>query len=387
VSGEASTTARLPRTVLALAATSFFTDVGSELVFSLMPLFLPAIGAGPAFLGALEGVADATAALLKYLSGGWADRRRTKRPLVLLGYTLSSATRPVLTLVTLPWHVFALRVVDRVGKGVRTSPRDALLAQAVEPAQAARAFGFHQAMDHAGAVMGPLLGAALLAFGLDLRTIFLVTLVPGLLSIASVLLIREAPVEVAAPGAASEPLGAPVKGLIACITVFSLGAATDGFILLRAAALGTTTALVPVLWTLLHVSKMVWASLGGRWGDRVDRGRLLTAAWLIFVVVMVGFAAATEAWHVWAVAAVAGAWQGLAEPVQKALVASLAPARAKGRTFGVLNGLKGAAAIPAGLGFGLLWERVSAATAFSASAGVGVVAVLLLGRWRARQQG
>lgn len=381
-----SSSAKLPRTVLALAATSFFTDVGSELVFSLMPLFLPALGAGPAFLGALEGFADATAALLKYLSGGWSDRLPTKKPLVLLGYALSSATRPVLTVVALPWHVFALRVVDRVGKGVRTSPRDALLAQAVEPAHAARAFGFHQAMDHAGAVVGPLLGAALLAWGVDLRTIFLVTLVPGAASIISLLAIREAPSPVATGSAAAAPLPAPLRGLIVCIGVFSLGAATDGFILLRASALGTPMALVPVLWTLLHVSKMVWAWLGGRWGDRVDRATLLQAAWGLFVAAMLGFAASTEGWHVWLVALVAGAWQGIAEPVQKALVSALAGPQAKGRTFGVLNGLKGAAAIPAGLGFGVLWEQVSARSAFVASAGVGAVAVLLLSRWRSAQR-
>lgn len=377
--------AALPRTVLALAATSFFTDVGSELVFSVMPLLLPAIGAGPAFLGLLEGFADATAALLKYLSGAWSDRLPTKRGIVLFGYSLSSLTRPVLMIASAPWHVFSLRIVDRVGKGIRTSPRDTLLAQAVDPSQSARAFGFHQAMDHAGAVVGPLLGAGLLAFGVELRMVFLVALVPGLLSVASLFFIRETPASVASKSARTSPLSPELRSLLVPITVFSLGVATDGFVLLRAAALGTPAALVPVLWTLLHVSKMTWAWLGGRLGDRLDRAKLLQVAWALFVVVMLGYGLSTQSWHVWLIAAVAGAWQGIAEPVQKALVGALASSESKGRTFGVLNGLKGAAAIPAGLGFGVLWEQVSPGAAFFASALMGAMGSTLLFGWRRRR--
>ncbi len=375
----------LPRTVLALAATSFFTDVGSELVFSVMPLLLPAIGAGPAFLGLLEGFADATAALLKYLTGAWSDRLPKKRGIVLLGYSLSSLTRPVLMAATAPWHVFSLRIIDRVGKGIRTSPRDTLLAQSVEPSQAARAFGFHQAMDHAGAVVGPLLGAALLAFGVDLRMVFLVALVPGLLSVASLFFIRETPTAVPSKSALKAPLSPELRSLLVPITLFSLGVATDGFVLLRAAALGTPTALVPVLWTVLHLSKMTWAWLGGRMGDRFDRATLLQGAWAVFVAVMVAYGLSTQAWHVWVIAVVAGAWQGIAEPVQKAMVAALAAPESKGRTFGVLNGLKGAAAIPAGLGFGVLWEQVSPGAAFFASALMGAMGSTLLFGWRRRR--
>ncbi len=375
----------LPRTVLALAATSFFTDVGSELVFSLMPLLLPAIGAGPAFLGLLEGFADATAALLKYLTGAWSDRLPKKRGIVLLGYSLSSLTRPVLMAATAPWHVFSLRIIDRVGKGIRTSPRDTLLAQSVEPSQAARAFGFHQAMDHAGAVVGPLLGAGLLAFGVDLRMVFLVALVPGLLSVASLFFIRETPTAVSSTSALKAPLSPELRSLLLPITLFSLGVATDGFVLLRAAALGTPAALVPVLWTVLHLSKMTWAWLGGRMGDRFDRATLLQGAWAVFVAVMVAYGLSTQAWHVWVIAVVAGAWQGIAEPVQKAMVAALAAPESKGRTFGVLNGLKGAAAIPAGLGFGVLWEQVSPGAAFFASALMGAMGSTLLFGWRRRR--
>lgn len=375
----------LPRTVLALAATSFFTDVGSELVFSLMPLLLPAIGAGPAFLGLLEGFADATAALLKYLTGAWSDRLPKRRGIVLLGYSLSSLTRPVLMAATAPWHVFSLRIIDRVGKGIRTSPRDTLLAQSVEPSQAARAFGFHQAMDHAGAVVGPLLGAGLLAFGVDLRMVFLVALVPGLLSVASLFFIRETPTAVPSKSALKAPLSPELRSLLVPITLFSLGVGTDGFVLLRAAALGTPTALVPVLWTVLHLSKMTWAWLGGRMGDRFDRATLLQGAWAVFVAVMVAYGLSTQAWHVWVIAVVAGAWQGIAEPVQKAMVAALAAPESKGRTFGVLNGLKGAAAIPAGLGFGVLWEQVSPGAAFFASALMGAMGSTLLFGWRRRR--
>jgi sugar phosphate permease len=160
------------------------------------------------------------------------------------------------------------------------------------------------------------------------------------------------------------------------------GVQTCALPIFRAAALGTPASLVPVLWTVLHLSKMTWAWLGGRLGDRVDRGRLLQVAWLVFIVAMLGNGLATEAWHVWAVTLLGGAWQGIAEPVQKALVSSFATAQTRGRVFGVLNGLKGAAAVPAGLLFGLVWERLDAATAFFGSAAVGALASTLLFGWR-----
>jgi MFS family permease len=376
---------RWPRTVVALGLTSFFTDVSSELVFSVMPAFLASLGAGPAFLGLLEGVADATAAVLKYQSGRWSDLAPGKKPLILLGYGLSSATRPVRAVVSAPLHVFVLRVVDRVGKGLRTSPRDALLAGAVPESERARAFGFHQAMDHAGAVVGPLLGAGLLAFGLELPVIFLMTALPGVLAVGSVALIRETPGEVAgARPSAAEPLSPALRGLLACGALFALGAATDGFVLLRASALGTPLWAVPLLWTVLNGSKMTFAALGGRWGDRFERHRVLLGAWMVFVLVMLGFGASATAWHVWALALVAGAWQGLSEPVLKAMVAQLAPRGGTGRAFGWLNGLKGAMAVPAGVGFGLLWQQVSASSAFFASAGIGLFACVALVAWAGR---
>jgi MFS family permease len=374
-----------PRTVLALGFTSFFTDVSSELVFSVMPAFLASLGAGPAFLGLLEGVADATAAVLKYVSGRWSDGALRKKPLILIGYGLSSATRPFLAIVSAPLHVFALRVVDRVGKGLRTSPRDALLAGAVPESERARAFGFHQAMDHAGAVVGPLLGAGLLAVGLELPAIFLLTAVPGVLAVGSVAVIREVPEHAAgAHRSTTDPLSPALRGLLGCAGLFALGAATDGFVLLRASGLGTPLWAVPLLWTVLHLSKMTFAALGGRWGDRFARHRVLLSAWLVFVVVMIGFGAATAAWHIWALAIVAGAWQGLSEPVLKAMVAQRAPAGGTGRAFGWLNGLKGAMAVPAGVGFGVLWQQVSASAAFFTSAGLGLVACIALVVWARR---
>ena len=194
-----ATRRKLPATVLALGLTSLFTDAATEMIFPLLPAFMAALGAAPSFLGLVEGAADATSSLLKLASGRFADRGRASKPLVLFGYGLAALVRPLVALATAPWQVLAVRVTDRVGKGVRSAPRDALIAAAVDKDQAGRAFGFHQAMDHAGAVVGPLLASALLALGMPLRWVFAAAIVPGLASVVSVLVVREPPRAVSAP--------------------------------------------------------------------------------------------------------------------------------------------------------------------------------------------
>lgn len=376
-----SSPGRLPATVIALGFTSFFTDVASEAVFPLLPAFLAALGAGPTFLGLLEGVADAVSSLLKYHSGKWADRGG-KKGFVLAGYGLASTVRPLLALVTAPWQVLALRVTDRVGKGLRAAPRDALIAGAVPASQAGRAFGYHVAMDHAGAVVGPLLASGLLLLGFEVRTVFALTLIPGLLAVATLFLVKEPEREAltAAERADVErtPLPSSLRRLLVLLGLFALGNSSDAFLLLRASELGVATSLLPMAWLLLNLSKMAWSWLGGEWTDRFARPRLILAGWAVYAVSYAALALATQPWHAWVLLGVYGAFAGLTEPAEKALVKELVPRHLHGRAFGLYHAVLGAAAIPAGVLTGVLWQQLGAGAALGVGAAVAAVSAAAL---------
>jgi len=385
--------ARLPVAVILLGFTSLFTDVGTEMIFPLLPVFLTeTLRAGPAYLGLVEGAADTVSSLLKLASGVIADRTERRKPLVLFGYGLASLARPFVALATRPWHVLAVRVTDRVGKGVRSSPRDALIADAAGD-RAGRAFGFHQAMDNAGAVAGPLLATALLAAGLSLRGVFWVAVIPGAVATALVAAVREPPRS--APGAARpaatanrEPvLTRTLTTYLFVLGLFSLGNSSDAFLLLRARSLGVATAQVPVLWAVLNLSKVVWAYLGGDAADRVRRAPLIAAGWFVYALVYTGLGRATASWQVWALFVVYGVFYGLTEPVEKALVKDLVRPEQRGRAYGAYNFVVGVTALPAGLLMGGIWNGYGPTVALELGAALaGVAAGLLLAwdAWRAR---
>jgi MFS family permease len=384
---EARVRSRLPVTVLALGATSFLTDVGSEMIFPLLPVFVASLGASATFLGLVEGAADATASLLKLGAGYLSDRIPRKKPLVLFGYGIAALVRPLMAFAIAPWHVLAVRLTDRVGKGVRTAPRDVLISTAVPSEQSGRAFGLHRAMDHAGAVVGPLLATALLGLGWPLRHVFLATLVPGALSLVALQFAREQKRGPETPAPASSSTGAGVAlprsfyGYLAIVLLFSLGNSSDAFLLLRARDLGVPVASLPVLWVALHISKLVSSYLGGSWSDRVPRARLIVLGWTIYAGTYLGLGMATTAFHVWALFLVYGVYYGMTEPSEKALVKDLAPVAVQGRAFGLYNFVVGASAVPAGLLTGFLWQNVSPRAALAAGAAIAGVASLLLATW------
>lgn len=376
----------LPGTIVALGFTSLFTDIGTEMIFPLLPAFLATLGAGPAFLGILEGAADATASLLKLYSGARADRRPRKKPFVVFGYALASLVRPLAGLATLPWHIFLIRISDRIGKGLRSSPRDLMLAAAAPPGEAGRAFGFHNAMDHAGALLGPLLATALVAAGLELRAIFFLAFIPGALAVIAVLLAKEPPaaapaVEVAVTPAAAPKLPRPLQRYLVVVALFSLGNSSDAFLLIRAQDLGVSISNLPLLWAALSAVKMVSASLGGSLSDRVPRARLIGLGWGVYALSYVLLAQATQAWHVWALFALYGTYYGLSEPVEKALVKDLAPEAVRGRAYGMYNFLAGIMALAAGLLTGGIWQKLGAEAALNTGAAIALLAGLLLMIW------
>ncbi len=381
----------LPPTVVLLGLTSLLTDVGTEMIFPLLPVFLTeTLKASPAYLGLVEGAADTVSSLLKLASGVAADLSLRRKPLVLAGYALASVARPFVAIASRPWHVLAVRVTDRVGKGLRSSPRDALIADAAGD-HPGRAFGFHQAMDNVGAVIGPLLATTLIALSVPLRSIFWIAAIPGLLATLLVARVREPTSRRMAETAGATPQGG-LRVLLAdrrlvfylvILALFSLANSSDAFLLLRARSLGLSTAAVPILWSVLNLSKVVWAYLGGDLADRVPRGRLIAAGWLIYALVYLGLAAATAPWHVWLLFVVYGIFYGLTEPVEKALIKELVPERRRGRAYGAYNFVVGVTALPAGLLTGALWRTGGPTLALGTGAALAAIAGGLLFSWDA----
>jgi MFS family permease len=377
-----STSAKLGRNVFALAAVSFLTDVSSDMTYPLLPVFLASVlGASATAVGAIEGAAESTAALLKLASGWWSDRLARRKPLVLAGYTIASVIRPLIGLAQSASQVLAIRVADRVGKGIRGAPRDALIADSVDPAIRGRAFGFHRAADHAGAVLGPLFAFALLRWGdLDLRSLFLWTIVPGALAVAALAFgVREVPRSVPLrdrkPTDLKGPLGGRFWAFLTVLFVFTLGNSTDAFLLLRAADLGVDDALVPILWAMLHVVKSLASTPGGILSDRFGRKPLLVTGWVLYAAVYFALGQAGTEWQVWALFGVYGIYFGLTEGVEKALVADLVPADRRGAAFGWYNLALGLGALPASLLFGAIWDWKGPTAAFTFGAALALLAV------------
>jgi MFS family permease len=378
---------RLPHAVVLLGLTSLFTDIGTEMIFPLLPVFLTeTLRAGPAYLGIVEGAADTVSSLLKLASGAIADLTPRRKPLVLLGYGLASVARPFVALATRPWHVLAVRVTDRVGKGLRSSPRDALIADAAGD-RPGRAFGFHQAMDNVGAVVGPLCAVGLLAAHFSLRSVFWVAVIPGAVATALVFFVRERTsprdIDRSTPGArVQSPLADRRLVLyLGILAVFSLGNSSDAFLLLRARSLGLSTAQIPILWSVLNLSKVLWAYLGGDFADRFPRARLIAGGWLVYAFVYAGLGLAKATWHVWALFVLYGIFYGLTEPVEKALVRDLAHESQRGRAYGAYNFVVGVTALPAGILAGALWRTFGPTIALGVGALFAGVACLLLLGW------
>ena len=379
VHSRAVTRTRLSRTVVALGVVSFLTDASSEMIYPLLPVFLTStLGASPSMLGAIEGAAETTASLLKLASGWWSDRIRRRKPLVVFGYALASATRPLVAIAQSATQVMAIRLADRVGKGIRGAPRDALIADSVDPADRGRAFGFHRAADHAGAVVGPLVAFALLqAAGLEMRTVFWLAAVPAAAAVVAVVLFVREPRAAAATAVPAKPdftapLPRPFRQYLVILLVFTLGNSTDAFLLLRAQQLGVSIALLPILWALLHVVKSAVSTGGGVLSDRIGRVPTLVAGWIVFALVYLGFALAAAQWQAWALFLVYGVFFALTEGPERALVADLVPQNRRGTAFGWFNLVVGLGALPASLIFGVLWTAYGPTVPFIVGASLAV---------------
>lgn len=354
------------------------------------------MGASPGIVGLIEGAAESVSSLLKLFAGYFSDRRGKRKAFVVLGYSLASFARPLLAFATTWYQVLAIRLTDRVGKGIRSAPRDAMIADTVSLEERGLAFGFHRAMDHTGAVVGPLIGYLLLMLFAsdrnaptadDFTKIFLLASIPALAAVLVVtFFVREAdkpkiprdqkvgsPVRLSLHG-----FDANFKRFLVIIALFTLSNSSDAFLLLRAQSAGVSVATIPLLWAMLHVSKVLSSLVGGDLSDRLGRSRLIVSGWILYAAVYIGFAFVTNAISVWVLFLIYGIYFGLAEGAEKALVADLVRPEQRGTAYGLYNLAFGITVLPASLLMGALWTWWGPAPAFLVSGALGATAALLM---------
>jgi MFS family permease len=376
---------QLPVAVRVLGWASLLNDSASEMVYALLPHFLlQTLGGNRFHVGLIEGCADATASLLKIWMGRVADRGGSRKAFIVMGYSVPALVRPLIGLATLPWHLFGARITDRLGKGIRTPPRDAMIADTTPADLRGRAFGYHRGMDNLGAAVGPLIAALFLALWPEqLRLLFLVTLLPGLLVVA-LLWFRlpdtrgpvVEPVQQAA-GLPSHYSPGFVRYMVALL-IFTLGNSSDAFLLVRAGELGVPILALPLLWCACHVAKSGSNFLLGRLIDQWGARRLLPVAWCAFALVYAGFALAGEASHMWALFIAYGLVMGLVEPAERTLVGQLVGRGKRGMGYAWYSFTSGMAALPASLACGALYQVAGPMAAFGYGAALAMVAVTVL---------
>lgn len=362
---------------------SFLNDSASEMIYPMLPAFLAAMGATPMALGVLEGFAEAAASAVKVVSGRLSDRRGRKKPLIVAGYLVSNAARPLMSLAAGPVLVIVLRVIDRLGKGLRTAPRDAVIAAVTPEKDRGHAFGFHQGMDHWGAVAGPVLGSGLLLLPwFDPRRVFLFALAPGLLCVGLTLLLSDPDHDPTVPKATPSPttkrLSPAFWRFLAVQSVFSLAASSDTFLLLRAEDLGVPLSLVALLWAFHNALRALFSKWGGGRSDRVGRRRSLATGWLVYAGTYVGFALADGPSIVVLLFFFYAGYFVLTDGAEKALVADFADASHRGLAFGVTQAVTGGLLLVANLLMGFVWTKISPEAGLLMSAGLSALAALLL---------
>ena len=335
------------------------------------------------FLGLIEGSADALSSLIKLASGRLSDRG-PRRTLVAGGYALPAIARAVIAAAMAPWQVLGARLFDRAGKGIRSGPRDALIADSVAPSQRGRAFGLNRSMDHLGAAVGPVIAWALLAMGAKLRVVFAVAAGLGLLAPAVLffrlreheqLADRSGPIDARPRGGTLRPGFAAY--IVACV-LFAFGNSSDLFLLVRAKEVGWSATALPLLWTFHHLVKSMAALPGGALSDRHSRALVVGAGWTAYALTYVGFGFANSWWQIVVLFLAYALYHGLAEGAERAIVADLAERGARGRAFGLYHGLTGAAALPAGFITGWVWDRSGAAWALSINAACAALGAIWL---------
>jgi MFS family permease len=375
---------KIPANVKFLGLVSLLNDIASEIIYPLLPVFLNTyIGIGTAFIGLIEGIAESTASILKLFSGWLSDKLGKRKSLAVIGYTLASVIRPFIAFATAGWQVILLRFLDRVGKGIRTAPRDALISDSTPKEHTGRAFGFHRSLDHLGAIIGPVLTIGLISiFDNDLRKVFLTASIPGLFVIFFIsFFVKEKQPSgdlKAAPKFSLKIFDRNFKNLLIAISIFTLGNSSDAFLLLKAKECGVSLALLPMLWIVLHIVKFSTSYPSGILSDKIGRKPTIISGWIIYFIVyfLMGFAG--QEWHIWVLFAVYGLFYGLTEGVEKAFISDMVPEKIRGSAFGVYNFAIGIFALPSSLLFGIVWESAGSLYAFVMGSILAFFSILIL---------
>ncbi len=396
----------LPRNIWAVSLTSFFMDVSSEMMLNILPLFLAnVLGVKTNVIGLIEGVAEATASILKVFSGWLSDRLGQRKWLAVAGYGLSALAKPFFYFVASWGAVAGARWVDRVGKGIRTAPRDALVADSIDERRRGLAFGFHRAADTAGAMLG-LLVALLIVWltqsaGMNLtrhtfQIIVLASLIPAALAVLALILgARDVPVKGVrqAPKITFRGLGRPFLIFMLIVGLFDLGNSSDAFLVLRAQERGLNVLGVLGMLVSFNLVYMLISTPAGRLSDRIGRRKLIIGGWFVYAAIYLGFALASRGWHIWALYILYGAYYGSAYGTAKAMVADLAPAHLRGVAYGTYNAILGILDFPASLIAGLLWDGAFGWAGFGPAApflfggGMALLAALAMLAWKPAAQG
>ena len=387
---EAHPAARhLNRNVWVAGLVSLFTDISSEMIVPVLPLYLTGVLGAPAMVvGLIEGVAETSASLTKSVSGWLSDQVGRRKPLMVFGYGLSNLIKPLLGLTTGAGQVLAIRFADRFSKGVRGAPRDALIADSTPPDLRGRAFGLHRALDTVGAAIGPLLAALLLVLYADnFRAVFWWTAVPGVISVLLLLaFLRDTGAPAAARGVprrqgwslSLRPLAPRLRWFVLISTLFALGNSADAFLVLRARGLGLAAGMVPLAYFLFNTTYALLSYPAGALSDRIGRRPVIIAGFLAFALIYAGFGAATQPWQVWGLFALYGLYYAGTEGIARAYLTDHAPAERRGSAIGVFNAYTGLAALPASWLAGLLWDRWGPPATFFCSAAIALLAAVLL---------
>lgn len=380
----------LPPNVLALSFVALLNDVSSEIIYPLLPVFLfLTLGASPLFIGLIEGFSESVASILKLFSGYFSDKFHTRKLPVFFGYSLAAIVRPLLAFVTTWPQVLVVRLTDRVGKGIRGAPRDALLAASVPVEKRGLAFGFNRAADHLGAVIGPIIAFVLLSFiasnpespnARDYQQVFLLASIPVVLGLfVLIFFVKEETkpvkdIETIPIKFSLKEFDGNFKRFLLVIALFTLSNSTDAFLLLRAQQAGIAPAMLPLLWMVLHLSKVISSLIGGDLSDKIGRKKLIVAGWIVYALVYAGFAFVESPWQAWALFVIYGTYFGLTEGAEKALVADMVVDEKRGTAYGFYSLAFGITVFPASLLFGLLWTELGSTVAFLVSAGISLLA-------------
>jgi len=391
---------RLPRNVWAVSLTSFFMDVSSEMVLNILPLFLSnVLGVKTNIIGIIEGAAEATASLLKLFSGWLSDKLRARKWLAVAGYGISALAKPFFYFANTWGVVASVRWADRVGKGVRTAPRDALVADSIEEKHRGLAFGLHRAADTAGAMLGLLIAlgvvwlaqSSAVALGSDtFRAVVLISLLPAVLAVLSLVIgARDVPVtkQREAPKFALRSLGRPFAVFMIIVGIFDLGNSSDAFLVLRAQERGVSVIGILGMLVVFNLVYTLISTPAGSLSDRIGRRKLIVGGWLAYAAIYLGFGLAQSGWQVWILYAIYGLYYGLAYGTTKAMVADLVPESVRGTAYGTYNAVLGILDFPASVIAGVLWQGVGAWEGFGPSApflfgaALALIAALLMAVW------